>query len=94
MTNFLSPDMTNFFFFFLKKGQRAGDKRRSSLLCSVTLKVMKGKHRQLTSAVFIGTAGAAFGSGLQSGSRHIKCICETFTLTEKLCPSCDPKDDV
>lgn len=52
------------------------------------------KERQLTSAVCHGvtvSARAASASGLQPGSRLAKRICKTFTLTERLCHSCDPQ---
>lgn len=75
-------------------GQGAGDMRWLTLLCSVMLQMMREKKRQLTSAVCHGvtvTARAVLASGLQPGSRLAKRICKTFTLTEKLCYSCDPK---
>lgn len=35
-----------------QRGQRTGDEKRPALLCSVTLQVMKGGKRQVTSVVF------------------------------------------
>lgn len=52
------------------------------------------EKKQLTSAVCHGftETRAALASGIQPASRLIKHICKTFTSTEKLCYSFNPKD--